>query len=129
MKSLIILSLLFSPVLVAHWAPPQLILEAHQQGDPFADWMNTLTIPGVDPSSNPGSCCGAAPSHPDCRVMDDADVRSSEGRYSVRDTETGKWLPVEPGRVSNRMDNPTGHFVACIHQHMGVMCFFNRAGI
>jgi hypothetical protein len=127
MKALAILALLWV-------GPVQMVLPVHQPTDPDAEWMNSLSVPGIDPSSHAGSCCGANPAHPDCRVMDDADVRSvlKDGRfdhYSVRDTNTDRWLDVDPRRVSQRMDNPTGHFVACIHEGLGVMCFFNRTGI
>lgn len=75
---------------------------AHEQGEPYADWYNSLS------RQDGAHCCGTA----DCRTRvlklkrlgDGAEVTLADGRT----------LPVEPKAILQRQDNPTGDVVACV---------------
>jgi hypothetical protein len=87
--------------------------------------------PNADPSLAPWyeslhtknglSCCGEA----DCRHFP---VQIDGGRYWI--LYEGKWVGVPDESVDReRMDNPTGDYVACVVQHRTptlVLCFFLR---
>jgi hypothetical protein len=90
--------------------------------------------PNADPSLAPWyeslhtknglSCCGEA----DCRHFP---VQIDGGRYWI--LYEGKWVGVPDESVDReRMDNPTGDYVACVVQHRVptlVLCFFLRPSV
>ena len=84
----------------------------------MAPWFRSLETPKFH-----GSCC----SEHDCRVVMSSDVKIDSGTYWVRDMESPGWLKVFPERVLSRTDNPTGHYVACVMNHV-VLCFVTIAG-
>ena len=76
----------------------------HDASQPDAEWFNSLKQPqtGI-------SCCDVA----DCRAYDNSEIRITDGIYHV--LHRGEWLDVPAGKIVERPDNPTGHFVACVH--------------
>lgn len=93
----------------------------HDASEPDAAWFNSLEQPQTHIN-----CCG---SDHDCRAYDDADVAIRDGVYYVHFRQ--EWLEVPKARMVDRTDNPTGHFVACVHD-MGagplVLCAVRGTG-
>ena len=80
-----------------------LYLFAHDPGEEFADWYNSLR------TANDGmSCCSG--SH-DCHEVEDP-LRAADGNYKVFVED--EWVEVLPVAVLKRTDNPTEHTVACV---------------
>lgn len=84
----------------------------------LAPWFGSLR------TATGNSCCGAA----DCRNFP---VIITERGYSV--LYDGKLIPVPPETVSDRTDNPTGDYIACVQRDCWsegalcgplVLCFF-----
>lgn len=93
----------------------------HDANEPDAAWFNSLEQPQTHIN-----CCG---SDKDCRAYDDADVDLHDGEFWVR--YKNEWLPVPKEKLIDRYDNPTGHFVACVHEmDMGplVLCAVRGMG-
>lgn len=92
--------------------------QAHDPGEPDAVWFNTLHTP------NGVSCC--AGTH-DCEQLDDTAWRGGKepGSYDV--LWHGKWITFDSSRVLQRIDNPTGSAVACVHNGLYPMCFVRAA--
>ena len=94
------------------------VLLAHAPDAVDGAWYNSLKVPGTEGSMTPSSCCGAA----DCMAVEDADVKIDDGVYFVRSPTSGQLLRVPPDSVAKRSDNPTGKYVACVHNER-VLCF------
>jgi hypothetical protein len=89
----------------------------------LAPWFRSLRVPGTR-----NGCCDLA----DCRNYP---VRSDGTQYLVFYDD--RWLTVPPEAVSDRADNPTGHYVVCVqreHWTSGepdgprVLCLFKAPG-
>lgn len=85
----------------------------------LAPWFRSLRVP-----SSQNSCCDLS----DCRNYP---VRSDGASYQV--FFNNRWVPVPTEAVSDRVDNPTGDYVACIqrdhwtnglHDGPRVLCLF-----
>ena len=107
----LVLAALLLPIR-AYAAPPA---NADQS---LAPWFGSLK------TANGMSCCGVA----DCRPFP---VTINERGYSV--LYYGKLIPVPPETVSERTDNPTGDYIACVQPSLWlggvqqgplVLCFF-----
>jgi hypothetical protein len=75
----------------------------------LAPWFQSLRQPGTGMS-----CCSIA----DCRQTD---FRIQDGHYQAM--IDGRWRPVPPEAVLERIDNPTGRAVVCYTPYRGIMCF------
>jgi len=81
------------------------IAYGHEANESEASWFNSLRNP------NTGILCCLV--H-DCRAYDErTEVRIEGGLYAV--LHNGIWLQVPASKIIERADNPTGHFVACVH--------------
>jgi hypothetical protein len=94
---------------------------AHQPGDEFAGWFQSLKVPGIERPLNPAdaSCCSP---ERDCQTTDYG--ADAAGRYWIK--AEGERIQVPPDKILQRTDNPTGHAVACLRHFNGhpiVRCF------
>jgi hypothetical protein len=94
---------------------------AHQPGDKFADWFQSLKVPGIERPLNPAdaSCCSP---ERDCQTTD-YEVDAA-GRYWIK--AEGERIQVPPDQILQHIDNPTGRAVACLRHFNGhpiVRCF------
>ena len=89
----------------------------------LAPWFHSLRIPGTRTF-----CCDVS----DCR---DYPVRADGSHYYV--WFDNRWLVVPTEAVSERTDNPTGHYVTCIQRNHWtngvpdgprVLCLFKAPG-
>jgi len=82
----------------------------------LAPWFNSLR----DPVNGVG-CCSQA----DCRPVE---YRLAAGRYEAFigrqfDVPQEHWEAIDPERILQRTDNPTGRAIACWVPGIGVLCF------
>jgi len=82
----------------------------------LAPWFNSLR----DPVNGVG-CCSQA----DCRPVE---YRLAAGHYEALigrqfDVPKEHWEAVDPERILERTDNPTGRAIACWVPGIGVLCF------
>ena len=94
---------------------------AHQPGDEFAGWFQSLKVPGIEKPLNPAEAFCCSPER-DCQTTDyETDVA---GRYWIK--ADGERIQVPPDEILQRTDNPTGRAVACLRHlngHPIVRCF------
>jgi hypothetical protein len=90
----------------------------------LAPWFHSLQVPGTR-----NLCCDVS----DCRNYP---VRADGMHYQVLYED--RWLVVPTEAVSDRTDNPTGHYVTCVqHDHWTngvpdgprIMCLFKAPGM
>jgi hypothetical protein len=98
-------------------------LGAHQPGDEFADWYQSLRVPGLDPVKllNPVESWCCSPDR-DCRTVDYQ--TDAAGSYWI--VADGERVQIPPDKILERTDNPTGRAVACWSYYIGhphVRCF------
>ena len=90
-----------------HAHPP-----AMTDGD-LAPWFQSLRTP-----SNTMSCCDQADGH----IMAPKDVRQNGDAYAI--TIDGAWVPVPTEAILQRVDNPTGQYVAFwLPGTTNILCF------
>src|ERR1700722_11222754 len=96
-------------LLVIGCSLPSGMVAAHSPDEVNGPWYNSLRVPGTNGTS---SCCGYPA---DCGPVNDDEVKIDQGVYWVRNPVSGQFLKVPPEAIDHRMDNPTGHYVACIY--------------
>ena len=93
---------------------------AHQPGDEFADWFQSLKVPGTQRIRNPADALCCSPER-DCQTTD---YETDGSRYWIK--AEGERIQVPPDKILQRTDNPTGRAVACLRHFNGhpvVHCF------
>jgi len=97
---------------------------AHDDGELWADFYRSLKMPGSTGGIYGGSGLSCCAEHHDCEQVDD--YRSGAEPGSVEVKFHGEWVLFKKEKVLDRVDNPTGRPVACVHNSYGVstpMCF------
>ena len=94
---------------------------AHQPGEQFADWFQSLKVPGIERPLNPVDAFCCSPER-DCQTTD-YEVDAA-GRYWIK--AEGQRIEVPTDKILHHTDNPTGRAVACLRHFDGhpiVRCF------
>ena len=100
----------------------------HDDGDPYADFYRSLKMPGSTGSIYGGSGLSCCAEHHDCEQVDN--YRSGKEPGSVEVNFHGSWVLFPKEKVLDRVDNPTGRPVACVHNSYGAptpICFVRAA--
>lgn len=88
---------------------------AHEPGEPYASWYESLSRPGG------GSCCSLSDGRTtEVRVVGDHYEAWIDQRFP--DGDGIGWVTVKPEAVLQRVDNPTGEPVVFWRKTMGVLC-------
>ena len=94
---------------------------AHQPGEEFAGWFQSLKVPGIERPRNPADAFCCSPER-DCQTTD-SEVDAS-GHYWIK--AEGERIQVPTDKILHHIDNPTGRAVACLRHFNGhpiVHCF------
>lgn len=106
---------------------------AHDMSEPFADWYQSLTVPGTGGQGlSPHSCCsgGRGEQDEDCKNVETRTVRDADGSVHLEAFASSKlfpdsgrspsyghapddWVRVPDGSVIRGRENPTGDAVGC----------------
>jgi len=94
---------------------------AHQPAEEFADWFQSLKVPGIERPLNPADAFCCSPERD--RQTTDYEVDAA-GPYWI--TAEGERIQVPTDKILHHTDNPTGRAVACFRHFNGypiVRCF------